>query len=364
MTTQSSQQQAVQPLRTSESLGWLARAREPGRLVGCGTYGAVYSLGNARCVKFFFAETSEIASRTARKEVLWLEALRATDVTTFCAAQLQEDDAVKGLRQRARELKPGWEFAPLYVVQLEYTTDLGSWMWGQRTRPWQQRLRCARLLLEKLCALEEIGVRHGDLKPGNIVLDIDGSSEVRDLRLVDFGSATFHGASTSYRCAAEKDACKQPAPRGLAIEQTVAYAAPELLVMQPGKETFFGTKTDVFAAGLIIYTLALGCDTYPRAISLLQDVRDIEEQLKAMTSFYGHWRALFSQRATDSLRLLAKVARERNVSPDEVGSERWHTDLLERLSDAALHPDPRRRPSAQQLCDFLGQLAGVNESQH
>jgi serine/threonine protein kinase len=81
---------------------------------------------------------------------------------------------------------------------------------------------------------------HGDLKPGNILLDDD-----HRIRICDFGNSKFEASRT-----ATKQSLSTFTP---------SYAAPELLF--EGRVT---EKTDVFAFGLILYEILVGKSVFPK----------------------------------------------------------------------------------------------------
>jgi serine/threonine protein kinase len=85
--------------------------------------------------------------------------------------------------------------------------------------------------------IHKSGVIHGDLKPGNIVLN-----DKRYPLICDFGSSRF----------ASDDATPPPATG------TVWYAAPE----QYSETAILTSKIDVFSFGLILYEIFFGCPVF------------------------------------------------------------------------------------------------------
>jgi len=92
-----------------------------------------------------------------------------------------------------------------------------------------------RNMLEALKFVHENGVVHRDLKPENLILSSKDNDY--DLRIADFGLASFikEGELLKLRCGSP------------------GYVAPELL-----DESGYGTKADVFSAGVILYVLLTG----------------------------------------------------------------------------------------------------------
>jgi tetratricopeptide (TPR) repeat protein len=99
-------------------------------------------------------------------------------------------------------------------------------------------LQLGRELTEGVAAAHRQGVVHGDLKPGNLRLTLDGH-----LKILDFGIA---------RWSTMPDAETRPVadPR---IAGTLAYMAPEQARGQPVEEA-----SDVYAIGAVLYEMATG----------------------------------------------------------------------------------------------------------
>jgi photosystem II stability/assembly factor-like uncharacterized protein/predicted Ser/Thr protein kinase len=98
---------------------------------------------------------------------------------------------------------------------------------GGRITP-EQALGVLSGALSGLAAAHRLGVVHGDLKPENVIVAADGVS-----KLVDFGQASPSGSR----------------PSG----GTPAYASPEAVRDEP-----VDARSDVYAAGLILYELLAG----------------------------------------------------------------------------------------------------------
>ncbi|QSQ13478.1 serine/threonine-protein kinase [Myxococcus landrumensis] len=102
--------------------------------------------------------------------------------------------------------------------------------------PWRYVLDIAVGLSRGLRAAHQRGVLHRDLKPGNAILDADGT-----LKLLDFGLAAFVGADRLM-------------PRAMpGVVGTPRYLAPELW---SGAEAT--PQSDLYALGLLLYELCTG----------------------------------------------------------------------------------------------------------
>ncbi len=94
-----------------------------------------------------------------------------------------------------------------------------------------------------LAALHSAGIRHGDIKPGNILVRADGSA-----MLADFGLADVLQPEATLT---------QPLPRAAG---TLRYLAPELLNDEPATE-----QSDIYSLGVTFYELVAGRPAFPQA---------------------------------------------------------------------------------------------------
>ena len=86
-----------------------------------------------------------------------------------------------------------------------------------------------------LAAAHDAGVVHRDIKPGNLVLDSDGT-----LKVVDFGIASLASASMSLTAS------------GVTLG-TPAYLSPEQAAGRPAEP-----RSDLYALGCVLYALLTG----------------------------------------------------------------------------------------------------------
>lgn len=140
--------------------------------------------------------------------------------------------------------------SPYFVMDLVEGTSLRK---VQRPLKLERALELAENMLAGLSELHRRGVTHGDIKPENIVIGEDGEA-----RLTDFGLArTF---------------ADEPA----AVGGTPLYMAPEMLLGdEPASAS---TRTDVYAAGVVMYELLTG--KLPRG-RLEMDKKRIRAELEA-----------------------------------------------------------------------------------
>ncbi|KAG2573364.1 phosphoenolpyruvate carboxylase kinase 1-like [Panicum virgatum] len=132
------------------------------------------------------------------------------------------------------------------VMDLCAGPDLLDWVRLRRGAPVPEpaAARVVAQLAEALAGCHRAGVVHRDVKPDNVLLDLDedgpaGEGAAPRVRLADFGSAAWLGAGG--RGAAE------------GLVGTPHYVAPEVVA---GGE--YGEKVDVWSAGVVAYALLSG----------------------------------------------------------------------------------------------------------
>ena len=103
-------------------------------------------------------------------------------------------------------------------------------------------------LAEGLQAAHEHGVIHRDLKPGNLRL-----SEGGRLKILDFGLAKLQIPVTATAVTASFSATQT-------VAGTLPYMAPEQVLGEP-----IDARTDIFAAGLVLYEMATGKRAFPES---------------------------------------------------------------------------------------------------
>jgi len=154
--------------------------------------------------------------------------------------------------------------------------------------------RLARELLGALAHVHAAGIVHRDVKPGNILLDEHGSSQ-----LTDFGIARPQDATTMTQT-------------GM-VMGTVRYLAPEVAEGGPATE-----RSDLYAAGGVIREVA--GDPQPRLRELLDALTDDDPERRP-------------QSAEDALAMLDAEAPTRRLAPLR-GEETRPTAPLERARPA------------------------------
>ncbi|CAL5068914.1 unnamed protein product [Urochloa decumbens] len=130
------------------------------------------------------------------------------------------------------------------VMDLCTGPDLLDWLRLRRGAPVPEpdAARVVAQLAEALAGCHRAGVVHRDVKPDNVLLDLDPAGEAPPrVRLADFGSAAWLGGGAGGEGAAE------------GLVGTPHYVAPEVV---SGGE--YGEKVDVWSAGVVAYALLSG----------------------------------------------------------------------------------------------------------
>ena len=113
-------------------------------------------------------------------------------------------------------------------------------------------LNIANQMALALEAAHDQGVMHGDVKPANLLVAMDGL-----LKVTDFGIATLVRRPWS-RQPAPDEAVSPPQLAG-AVVGTPEYMAPELLLGNPPS-----VRTDLYAAGMVLHECLTGATPFPQ----------------------------------------------------------------------------------------------------
>jgi serine/threonine-protein kinase len=151
---------------------------------------------------------------------------------------------------------------PYYIMPLLRGKTVGQMLRQGGPPPLFEAILIARQVLSALSAAHEIGLVHRDIKPDNVFLDEapDGRTSVK---LLDFGVAKVLSASG-----------KGPRPPAVptaegAMVGTPRYLSPEQILGRPVDH-----RSDVYAVGLLLYTLLAGEGPFDR-------VRDRDQAMQA-----------------------------------------------------------------------------------
>ncbi|KAK4882130.1 hypothetical protein RN001_005449 [Aquatica leii] len=152
-------------------------------------------------------------------------------------------------------------------------------------------------LTSALAYLHNINIVHRDVKPENLLVDMD-SSKVKTLKLGDFGLA-----------------CEVTGPL-YTVCGTPTYVAPEILA-----ESGYGLKIDVWAAGVILYILLCG---YPPFVSQDNDQEKLFDCiLSGQYDFPDEYWNDVSMYAKELIQNMLQLAPELRFSAEDVLDHPW-----------------------------------------
>jgi serine/threonine-protein kinase Stk1 len=160
--------------------------------------------------------------------------------------------------------------------------------------PWQELRDIVLPLLDALACAHAYGVLHGDIKPGNVMLDDDA------VRLFDFGLGQAKGDGLSGLPHLSRDRFNAWTP---------GYAAPELLAGAP-----LSAGADAFSVACLIYELASGKHPFQRLPSNEACAQHLDRALRMPKNLPKHyWPALRTALAFDVSARRITVAQLRDV---------------------------------------------------
>ncbi|MCZ6792992.1 MAG: sigma 54-interacting transcriptional regulator [Planctomycetota bacterium] len=219
-------------LRSAPRLG---RFR-PRRFVGRGSFGAVWEVDDPLRPKRRLALKVLVAAGARSRE-----RLRETAAREFhLGSRLRHPVILETLEAGTLQVKSAAE-------QLPYL--LSDFFPGEPLRPpWgAEALRTvAGDLLSALDTVHAAGWRHGDLKPGNVL--VDRSEERPDVRILDFGLAV-----------------EAAGPGGAPVRGTLRYVSPEAL-----RGARVDQRADLYALGVLLFECLAGRSSTPLAQHLVE----------------------------------------------------------------------------------------------
>jgi serine/threonine-protein kinase len=141
---------------------------------------------------------------------------------------------------------------PFLTMEYVRGSSLAAVLADRGALPADVVLALARQLTRALEAAHEQGVMHGDLKPANLLLAMDGL-----LKVTDFGVATLVRRPWARQSAADEP--MSPPQLAGAVVGTPEYMAPELLLGSPPD-----VRTDLYAAGMVLHECLTGATPFQR----------------------------------------------------------------------------------------------------
>lgn len=158
------------------------------------------------------------------------------------------------------------------VLELVGGADLAAWLAERGPLGEEQAWEVAAQVAGALAHAAELGVLHGDLKPGNVLWE--GTAARGRARVCDFGLARTAAAGGSLASGSVAE-----------LAGTLPYLAPEKLVGAPHDE-----RADVYALGVTLHELVTG--SRPAGGEATRDVRRLRpglgEQLAELIARLAH----------------------------------------------------------------------------
>lgn len=160
--------------------------------------------------------------------------------------------------------------APYYLELPLGGVNLRAWAakhGGIGNVPMEVRLELVACLADALSVAHSVGVLHKDVKPDNILIE-EEPGEKPLLKLCDFGVSKLDNAAKLKELLVTQGGSGDHAVLG-GLSGTLIYMAPELYGGAASS-----TKSDIYAAGVILYQLVLGQLSSPPATGWQSQVED------------------------------------------------------------------------------------------
>jgi DNA-binding winged helix-turn-helix (wHTH) protein/serine/threonine protein kinase len=168
-----------------------------------------------------------------------------------------------------RLLEWNFERAPCFLESEYAGVDLNQyWGDGLGQVPMNTRLGIFLAIAKAVADAHEAGVLHKDLKPANILVEVNGGTP--RVRVADFGSASLIEPAKLKALGITNLGLTQTLnPQSTPLTGTLMYLAPEILA---GKGPT--ARSDVYALGVILYQMVIGDFRKPLSPGWESDVED------------------------------------------------------------------------------------------
>jgi HAMP domain-containing protein/predicted Ser/Thr protein kinase/predicted secreted protein len=241
------------PRGTSPAISWLLRSRSTARPVGALTTGTVVAERYALQEVLGSGGTGIVykAADLTLGETVALKVLRPELVADDPRAREELKHELRLTRRVShRNVVRTYDFGsshgvPFITMEYVHGASLAAVLAQRGALPADVVLALAKQLTRALEAAHEQGVMHGDLKPANLLVAMDGL-----LKVTDFGVATL--VRRPWAKPGPDEVVSPPQLAG-AVVGTPEYMAPELLLgSRPD------VRTDLYAAGMVLHECLTG----------------------------------------------------------------------------------------------------------
>ena len=145
---------------------------------------------------------------------------------------------------------------PYVVMERLVGSTLREILTQRGALPPREAVRYARQLLRALGAVHRAGIVHRDVKPGNVMICPRGDA-APCLKLFDFGVAKIAG-----------DARRLVAPIAFPTREGVCLGTPRYISPEQASGLEVDRRSDIYAAGMLLYTLLAGRGPFDDALGL------------------------------------------------------------------------------------------------
>ena len=196
----------------------------------------------------------------------------------------------------------------LYYMVMEYidgqtlSTTLMQMKYKNELQPVKESVRIVRNLCDALAYAHSRGMIHRDIKPGNIMLDVEGRVVLTDFGIARIVSGPHITASG-------------------AMIGTPSYMAPEQGLGQPGD-----SRSDIYSLGIVLYQMLTGAPPYDADTPIAIVLKHVNDPLPPPSEFNDD---IPSQLEWILYKALAKSPDDRYQSVSEMASH------LDNLSEVA-----------------------------
>ena len=195
--------------------------------------------------------------------------------------------------------------------------------------PAEEAIELSIQLLEGLSAVHEAGLVHRDVKLDNLFLCNGGALDRPTLKLLDFGVAKV-----------VETAVEGPMPLAFPTAEGVAVGTPRFFSPEQARGEAVDGRSDIYAAGLVLYELLAGRGPFAHAKGVFELARAHTSELPEPASRFAS-QAIPAALDAIILRALAKLPGDRFASAGEFAQELRRIAAMKPATEPRwLHTEP------------------------